>query len=263
MVFFMLIILSPSKRKKFSDKIMMDPFLKKYLDQPKWISKAGKIADIMRSYSPSELAEVLKVSDTIAIKEAGYFEEWNVKAVQPETQPGVFSYDGDVYRALNARDMTEKEWAWLNDHLRILSALYGISKPFDLIQPYRLEFHSTKVRPDGMSLYDYWQKPIMDSINDELEKMDDPVLVNLASEEFSKAVDVKKLKGKMITPVFQEMREGGAKVIGLYAKKARGLMTRYAAKNGIDDVERLKAFDTGGYAFHEKTSTDSVWVFRR
>ena len=259
----MLIILSPSKRKKFSDKIITDPFLKKYLTRPEWISKAGKIADMMRSYSPSELADVLKVSDAIAIKEAGYFEEWNVNAVQPETQPAVLSYDGDVYRAMDARNMTEKEWAWLNNHLRILSALYGISKPFDLIQPYRIEFHSTKVRPDNMSLYDYWQKTVMQSINGDLEKMDDPVLVNLASEEFSKAVDVNKLKGKMITPVFQEMRPGGAKVIGLYAKKARGLMTRYAAENGINVAEDLKAFDVDDDAFNEKASTDSVWIFRR
>ena len=259
----MLIILSPSKRKKFSDKTIADPFLEKCLSRPKWISKAGKIADIMRSYSPAELARLLKVSDAIAVKEAGYFEEWNVNAVQPETQPAVLSYDGDVYRALNAHDMTEKEWIWLDRHLRILSALYGISKPFDLIQPYRIEFHTTAIRPDGKSLYDYWQKPIMDSINGELEKMDEPVLVNLASEEFSKAVDVKTLKGKMITPVFQEMRQGGAKVIGLYAKKARGLMTRFAAENGIVAVEGLKAFDVGGYTFHEGASTDSVWVFRR
>ena len=251
----MLIILSPSKRKKFSDKIITDPFLKKYLTRPEWISKAGKIADMMRSYSPSELADVFK--------EAGYFEEWNVNAVQPETQPAVLSYDGDVYRAMDARNMTEKEWAWLNNHLRILSALYGISKPFDLIQPYRIEFHSTKVRPDNMSLYDYWQKTVMQSINGDLEKMDDPVLVNLASEEFSKAVDVNKLKGKMITPVFQEMRPGGAKVISLYAKKARGLMTRYAAENGINVAEDLKAFDVDDYAFNEKASTDSVWIFRR
>ncbi len=259
----MLIILSPSKRKKFSDKIISNPFLKKCLSRPEWISKAGKIADMMRSYSPSELAEVLKVSDAIAVKEAGYFEEWNVNAVQPEAQPAVLSYDGDVYRALNARNMTEKEWAWLNDHLRILSALYGISKPFDLIQPYRIEFHDSKVRPDNLSLYEYWQKPVMESINDALEKLDDPVLVNLASEEFSKAVDVNTLNGKMITPVFQEMRPGGTKVIGLYAKKARGLMTRYAAENGITVAKDLKFFDVGGYSFQEKASTDTVWIFRR
>lgn len=259
----MLIILSPSKRKKFSDKIMTDPFVKKYSTRPQWISRAAKIANMMRSFSPSELAQVLKVSDAIAVKEAGYFEEWDANAVQPETQPAVLSYEGDVYRALNARSMTEKEWLWLDGHVRILSALYGISKPFDLIQPYRVEFHATKVRPDGMGLYDYWQIPIMNSINSELEKMDDPVLVNLASEEFSKTVDVKTLKGRMMTPVFQEMRQGGAKVIGLYAKKARGLMTRFAAENGITAVEGLKAFDVDGYAFHKEVSTDSVWVFRR
>ena len=259
----MLIILSPSKRKKFSDKTVTDPFLKKYLSRPRWISKAGKVADIMRSFSPSELAGILKVSDAIAVKEAGYFEEWKVNAVQPETQPAVFSYDGDVYRALNARQMSEKEWPWLNDHVRILSALYGISKPFDLIQPYRIEFHTTAIRPDRMSLYDYWQKPIMDSINGELEKLDDPVLVNLASEEFSRAIDMNSLKGKMITPVFQEMRQSGAKVIGLYAKRARGLMTRFAAENGITTAKELKAFDVDGYAFHEAVSTDSVWIFRR
>lgn len=242
---------------------MTDPFLKKCVSRPEWMSKAVKIADIMRSFSPSELADVLKVSDAIAVKEAGFFEEWNAKAVQPQTQPAVFLYDGDVYRTLNAHGMSEKEWSWLNDHLRILSALYGISRPFDLIQPYRIEFHTARVRPDGLSLYHYWQKPIMDSINGELEKMDDPVLVNLASEEFSKAVDVKALKGKMITPVFQEMRQSGPKVMGLYAKKARGMMTRYAAENDIINVEGLKSFDVDGYAFHEEASTDSVWIFRR
>ena len=259
----MLIILSPSKRKKFSDRIITNPLLTKYLSQPAWNAKAGKIANMMKSYSPSELAEVLKVSDAIAVKEAGYFEEWDVNAVQPETQPAVLAYDGDVYRAMNARHMTEKEWGWLNNHLRILSALYGISKPFDLIQPYRVEFHSTKVRPDNMSLYDFWKKPVMETINNELKKMDDPVLVNLASEEFSKVVDVNLLEGKMISPVFQEMRPGGAKVIGLYAKKARGMMTRYAAENDITSAEDLKAFDVDGYAFREEVSTDSVWVFRR
>ncbi len=259
----MLIILSPSKRKKFSDRIFSSTFLKKYASRPRWISKSAKIAEMMRAYSPSDLAQVLKVSDAIAVKEAGYFEEWDANAVPPETQPAVLSYDGDVYRALKAHDMTDEEWLWLNNHVRILSALYGISGPFDLIQPYRVEFQSTKVRPNGVSLYDYWRKPIMNSINGELEKMDDPVLVNLASEEFSKAVDLTELKGKMITPVFQEMRQGGAKVIGLYAKKARGLMTRFAAENGITDVEGLKAFDVDGYAFHGEASTESVWVFRR
>ena len=259
----MLIILSPSKRKKFPEKLITDPILERLSACPEWIKKSEKIVEIMKEYSPSELATILKVSDAIAVKEAGYFEEWDATAVQPKTQPAVLSYDGDVYRALNASEMTGKEWLWLNNHLRILSALYGISKPFDLIQPYRIEFHTTKVKPDGKSLYDYWQKQIMDSINNELEKMDNPVLVNLASEEFSKVVDLRKLKGKMVTPVFKEMRQGGAKVIGLYAKKARGLMTRFAAENGISTVEGLKAFDMDGYTFHEEASTLSVWVFRR
>lgn len=259
----MLMILSPSKRQRFPDSPVANPVQEKLFSRPEWISKAGKVAEIMQSRAPHELARILHVSDAIAVTEAGNFNEWSVDAVYPQTRPALLMFDGDVYRALDARTLPEKAWAYLNDHLRILSALYGVLKPFDLIQPYRVSFGTTAVRPDGGSLYDYWRKPVTVSLNRALEATGDRVLVNLASNEFAKAVDMKALTGKMITPVFQEMKGGNPRVIGLYAKLARGLMVRFAAERGVTDAEQLKSFDYGHYVFHPASSRDDVWVFRR
>ena len=259
----MLMILSPSKRQRFSEKPVIDPVQQKLSGRPEWISKAKKVAGIMKSYSPHELARILHVSDTIAVREAGHFEEWDTDAAPPLTRAAVMTFDGDAYRALDVRTLPEKAWRYLNDHLRILSALYGVLKPFDLIQPYRVSFGATAVRPDGGSLYDYWKKPVVESLNRALETTGERVLVNLASHEFARAVDTKALDGKMITPVFQEMRQGRPRVNGLYAKQARGLMVRYAAERGVTDAQQLKSFDYGNYVFHAASSGDDIWVFRR
>lgn len=259
----MLMILSPSKRQRFSGSPAGNPVQEKLFSRPEWISRAGKVAQIMKSYAPHELARILHASDAIAVTEAGHFNEWSVDAAYPQTRPALMAFDGDVYRALDAGTLPEKARAYLNGHLRILSALYGILKPFDLIQPYRLSFGATAVRPDGGSLYDYWRKPVAESLNGALEATGDKVLVNLASNEFARAVDMKALDGKMITPVFQEMRGGNPRVIGLYAKQARGLMVRYAAERGVTGAEQLKSFDYGHYVFHAASSRDNVWVFRR
>ena len=259
----MLVILSPSKRQRFPENVTDDPLQKKLFGRPEWMSKAEKVAKIMKACSPHELARILKASDTIAVTEAGHFNDWDSQAVYPKARPAVMTFDGDVYRARDAGTLTDKGWGYLNGHLRILSALYGVLKPFDLIQPYRVSFEATAVRPEGKSLYDYWKKPVTDSLNRALETSDSRVLVNLASAEFARVVDREALDGEMITPVFQEMRQGKPRVMGLYAKKARGMMTRYAAERGITDAEDLKSFDLGGYAFHAASSKDDIWVFRR
>ncbi|EEO28062.1 hypothetical protein OFAG_01215 [Oxalobacter formigenes HOxBLS] len=259
----MLMILSPSKRQRFSGSPVADPVQENLFSRPEWIARAGKVAQIMKSCAPHELARILHASDTIAATEAGHFNEWSVTAAYPQARPALLTFDGDVYRALDAKTLPEKAQAYLNGHLRILSALYGILKPFDLIQPYRLGFGVRAVRPDGGSLYDYWREPVTESLNRALEATGDKVLVNLASSEFARAVDVKALAGKMITPVFQEMRGGNPRVVGLYAKQARGLMARYAAERGVTEAEQLKSFDYGHYVFHAASSKDTLWVFRR
>lgn len=259
----MLIILSPSKRQRFQEGTEDDRVSKKWFGRPEWMAKAEKVVEIMKTYPPHELARVLKISDAMAVTEAGRFHEWDSQAVFPEARPAVMTFDGDVYRALDAVTLTETGWTYLNRHLCILSALYGVLKPFDLIQPYRVSFDVTAVRPAGKSLYDYWKKPIADSLELALNTSESRVLVNLASVEFAKAVDWKSLDASVVTPVFQEMRQGKPRVMGWYAKRARGMMMRYAAEHGITDAEDLKSFDLGGYAFHAASSKDDVWVFRR
>ena len=256
-------ILSPAKRQRFSDRPLSDAACEKWFTRPEWLLKARKVVDLMKGYPPHELARILRVSDAIAVREAGHFEAWDRKAAYPVTQPAVMTYDGDVYRALNVRTLDEKACAYLNGHLRIISVLYGVLRPFDLIQPHRVSFSTTTIRPDGTDFYRYWKKPIVASLNQALGKTENRVLVNLASQDFAKAVDLDALDGHMITPVFQERRGGVWRVLGLYAKRARGLMARYAAKRAVTDARSLQAFDWEGYAFDEAASDDTVWVFRR
>ncbi len=259
----MLMILSPSKRQGFPKNVTDNPSQKKLFGRPEWIAKAEKVAAMMKSCPPYELARILRVSDTIAVMEAGHFDEWDSRAVYPQARPAVMTFDGDAYSALDAGTLTEKGWTYLNGHLRILSALYGVLKPFDLIQPYRVSFEDTAVRPEGRSLYDYWKEAVTGSINRAMKASGSRVLVNLASAEFARVIDRRALDGRMVTPVFQEMRQGKPRVMGLYAKQARGAMTRYAAEHGITDVGDLQSFDLDGYAFHAASSKDDVWVFRR
>lgn len=259
----MLMILAPSKRQRVSCDLADGLLREAFFRYPQWMDKAEKLVRVMRSFPPHELAHVLHVSDAIAVTEAAHFNEWDRKAVFPKALPAAVMYDGDVYRALEVRTLTEKGWDYLDAHLCILSALYGVLKPFDLVQPYRLDFGTAAVRPEEGSLYDYWKVPVTDSINRALEVTGSRVLVNLASAEFAKMIDRKSLDGEMVTPVFQAMRQGKPRVMGLYAKQARGLMVRYAAENTIRDAEGLKSFDWDGYVFHAASSRDDVWVFRR
>ncbi len=259
----MLMILSPAKRQRFSNELLSDSALEKWFTRPEWLMKAQKVADLMKAYAPHELARVLRVSDAIAVREAGHFEAWDRKAVYPVAQPAVTTYDGDVYRALDVNTLDEKASFYLKDHLRIISVLYGVLRPFDLIQPHRVSFSTTAIKPDGTDFYHYWKKPIVASLNRALGKTENRVLVNLASQDFVKAVDLESLDGQMITPVFQERRGGVWRVLGLYAKRARGLMARFAAEHAVTDARSLQAFDCEGYTFDEAASGDTVWFFRR
>lgn len=259
----MLMILAPSKRQRVSGDSAGNLFPESFFSYPQWMDKAAKVVKIMRSFTPHELAHILQVSDMLAVKEAAHFNEWDKNAVSPQALSAVMMYDGDVYRALEVQTLTKQGWDYLDGHLLILSALYGVLKPFDLIQPYRLDFSAMSVRPEGVSLYDYWKKPVIDSINRMLNDTGSKVLVNLASAEFAKMIDKKLFDGEIVTPVFQEMRHGKPRVMGLYAKQARGLMVRYAAENGISNAEDLKSFDLAGYVFNAASSRDDVWMFRR
>lgn len=259
----MLVILSPSKRQRFEGVRMDEALQEKLCACPQWLDKAEKVAAVLRAWAPHEIAHHLRVSDTLAVREAALFDDWDADARCPQVAPAVLAYDGDAYRTLDAAAMSEENWLYLNRHMRILSALYGVLKPFDWAVPSRVGFDATAVRPDGMGLYDYWRDAVTQSLNRAMEETGDDVLVNLASAEFSRVVDRRALAGKMVTPVFQEMRQGKARVVSLYAKQARGLMMRYAAVHAITDAGELRRFDEGGYRFDAAASDDAVWVFRR
>lgn len=259
----MLMILSPSKRQRFNATPESTPVFSSLATRPEWEDKAERLVTMLRAYAPHELASLLQVSDAQAVVQAGYFQSWRRQADYPEVQPAVMAFDGDAYRTLEAASLPEAAWQYLARHLRILSALYGILRPFDLIGPYRLDFGASALRPDGASLYDYWKKPVTESLNRALAASGSRVLVNLASAEFARLVDKERLNGQMITPVFQEMRQGKPRVLGLYAKQARGRMVRYAARHNLKQAEALMAFAEDGYRFEPACSGESVWVFRR
>lgn len=259
----MLAILSPSKRQRFPGIPVEKTMREKLFGYPQWLDKAEKVADVLKSWAPHEMARHLHVSDTLAVREAALFDGWNSAACYPQVAPAVLSYDGDAYRTLDAATLSEENWSYLNRHMRILSALYGVMRPFDLVVPARVGFDAVAVRPDGIGLYDYWRDAVTQSLNRAMAETGDDVLVNLASAEFSRVIDRRTLAGKMVTPVFQEVRQGKSRVVSLYAKQARGLMMRYAAVHALVDAEDLRRFDEGGYRFDEAASDDTVWVFRR
>ena len=259
----MLAILSPSKRQRFPGIQVEGEMQGKLFGYPQWLDKAEKVAAVLKSWAPHEMARHLHVSDTLAVREAALFDGWDSAARYPQVAPAVLAYDGDAYRTLDAATMSGENWLYLNRHMRILSALYGVMKPFDLVVPSRVGFDATAVRPDGMGLYDYWRDAVTQSLNRAMEETGDDVLVNLASAEFSRVIDRRALAGKMVTPVFQDVRQGKARVVSLYAKQARGLMMRYAAVHAVADAGELRRFDEGGYRFDAATSDDTVWVFRR
>lgn len=259
----MLAILSPSKRQRFPGIPVESEMQEKLFGYPEWLDKAEKVAAVLKSWAPHEMARHLHVSDTLAVREAALFDDWDTGARYPQVAPAVLAYDGDAYRTLDAATMSGENWLYLNRHMRILSALYGVLKPFDLVVPSRVGFDAVAVRPDGMGLYDYWRDAVTQSLNRAMEETGDDVLVNLASAEFSRVIDRRALAGKMVTPVFQDVRQGKARVVSLYAKQARGLMMRYAAVHAVADAGELRRFDEGGYRFDAAVSDDTVWVFRR
>ncbi len=191
------------------------------------------------------------------------YHSWNLPFSQKNAKQAILAFQGDVYRKLKAQTLNEKELDFAQEHLRILSGLYGILRPLDLIQPYRLEM-GTKLSVSGnKNLYEFWGRKLAENLLKEMEKQNTKVLINLASNEYFKAIKPKNINIPIITPVFKDFKNGQYKVLFLYAKYARGLMTRFIIKNKIDKPEKLKLFDSEGYAFDSNLSTEKEWVFTR
>lgn len=254
----MLTLISPAKTLDYES-----PLATQRHTQPQLIDQAATLIKTMKQKSVQDIAEMMKLSDKLASLNVARYGSWSPIHTTENARPAVLAFKGDVYTGLQAELFSEEDFDFAQTHLRILSGLYGLMRPLDLLQPYRLEMGTRVSNPGGDNLYQFWGSLITDRLNQELQQQPDPVVINLASNEYFKAVKPKELKARIITPVFKDQKNGQYKIISFYAKKARGLMSRYMITNRIDTAEDLKGFDLEGYYFSAKDSKENEWVFLR
>ncbi len=253
----MIIVISPAKTLDYESPLPTDRYT-----LPDFLDDSAELVETMRRYSALDIAEIMKVSMKIAELNHARFADWHTPFTPENARPAIFAFKGDVYDGIDAYSLDEEALDFLQDHLRILSGLYGLLRPLDLMQPYRLEMGRKIENPRGKNLYEFWDNKITDALNALLAR-DDGVLIDLASNEYFKAVKTKALEGRIITPQFKDWKNGQYKMISFYAKKARGMMTRYIAENRLTDPEAIKDFDTAGYHYSEELSQGDDWVFLR
>ena len=251
----MLMVVSPAKALDESELVNL-PF-----SQSAFVKESADLISQLQSLDVVAVAELMKLSEKLAELNYSRFQDWSLPLdkTNPKTKQAVFLFKGDVYQGISPNTLSVTELSYLQENLRILSGLYGAMKPLDLILPYRLEMGTKFENNKGKNLYLFWE----DKITDWLNEQEKDVLVNLASNEYFKVINKKKLKAKIITPIFKDYKNGKYKIISFYAKKARGLMARYAAQNQIQTVTELKQFNLNGYQFSSTESTDSEWIFKR
>ena len=254
----MLIFLSPAKSLDYKTP----PHVATH-SLPAYLKQSETLIKQLRKLSPADIANLMDLSDPLALLNFNRYADWSLPFTPDNAKQAVLAFDGDVYDGLSAKTLAADDLDFAQNQVRILSGLYGILKPLDLIQPYRLEMGTKFANQAGKDLYAFWGETLLDAINAELDAMPHPVAVNLASEEYFKAAVGRKIKGQLIQPVFEDWKGGRYKIISFYAKRARGLMTRYAVLNRLTDPEGLKDFDSDGYAWVPEASDDKSWVFRR
>jgi cytoplasmic iron level regulating protein YaaA (DUF328/UPF0246 family) len=254
----MLIVLSPAKTLDYASPI---PAVDHTV--PDFIPHSAELVSVLREMPPAGIASLMKISDPLAQLNAERFGSWSTTFSPKNARQAVLAFDGDVYEGLNARSLTPAQLDWAQGHLRILSGLYGLLRPLDLMQPYRLEMGTRLPTSRGKDLYAFWGEEITQALNEALVVAKAPALVNLASEEYFKSVRPRLLDVPVITPVFEDWKGGRYKIISFFAKRARGLMARYAIDRKLTKPEKLKEFGVDGYAFDAKVSDESTWVFRR
>jgi uncharacterized protein len=254
----MLIVLSPAKTLDYDTPSTTDEHT-----LPDFIEHASELIDTLKKLSPADVAGLMDISDALAVLNVTRYATWSRKFTKKNAKQAILAFNGDVYEGLDAGSLTAKQLGYAQSHIRILSGLYGALRPLDLMQPYRLEMGTSLANPRGKNLYAFWDGIVTEALNKVLATRKRKVLVNLASEEYFKVVKKKQLDADVITPVFEDWKGGKYKVISFYAKRARGMMARFAAVKDITQVDKLKAFDAEGYAFDEGASTEREWVFRR
>lgn len=255
---FMLIVVSPAKTLDYET-----PCPTNQSTLPEFIPQSSRLIEVCRKLTPDQLSSLMKVSDKIAGLNVARFAQWSKEFTQENSRQALFAFKGDVYTGLDAYTLTDKQIDYAQSHLRMLSGLYGLLKPLDLMQPYRLEMGTKLENPEGKNLYEFWGEQITYKLNQNLQEIGSKYLINLASNEYFKAVKPKQVSAQIITPIFKDCKNGQYKVISFYAKKARGMMARYMIENKVSTLEALKAFNHEGYYFVEAESTKSELVFKR
>lgn len=254
----MLIVLSPAKTLDYETPLATETYT-----QPDFIKRSAELIKILRVLAPDQIAELMHISDPLAQLNVARYATWSSRFTTKNSRQAVLAFNGDVYDGLAAPTLNERQMSYVQSHVRILSGLYGVLRPLDLMQPYRLEMGTRLANPRGKDLYAFWGDTVTRTLHAELTSLHSTALVNLASEEYFKVVQAKLLQVPVITPVFKDWKNGQYKIISFFAKRARGLMARYAAVKGITHPEKLKHFDLDGYAFAESASDQRTWVFQR
>ena len=254
----MLHLISPAKTLDFATPPKTTEFT-----QPQFLDHSQELIKDLRQLSPPQVSKLMAISEKLGELNAQRFLEWQTPFTPHNAKQAVLAFKGDVYTGMDAGKFSKANFAFAQQHLRILSGLYGLLRPLDLIQPYRLEMGTGFANARGKNLYHFWGDIITDQLNQELNAQKERVLVNLASNEYWSVVNTKKLHAEVITPVFKDYKNGQYKIISFFAKKARGMMSAYIIQNKLKKVEAIRSFDVAGYRYDERMSSPKEWVFLR
>lgn len=254
----MLMVISPAKTLDYDTPPVIEQST-----QPRFVDHSVQLIEVLREKSPQDIAKLMSLSDKLASLNVARYGSWERESTPRNAKQALLAFKGDVYTGLDAEDFSSDDFAFAQQHLRMLSGLYGLLRPLDLMQPYRLEMGTKLANPRGKDLYTFWGERISEWLNDDLAAQGDQVLLNLASQEYFGAVKPKALQARVVDTVFKDCKNGQYKIISFYAKKARGLMARYVIKERLQDPEGLKDFTTDGYYFDASASSDNKLVFLR
>lgn len=254
----MIIVISPAKTLDFET-----PALTQTHTQPDFLDDSALLIDALRKLDPSQIGAMMSISPKLATLNSNRYFAWKRPFTLSNAKQAIFAFQGDVYTGLDAGTLTDAEWMFAQQHLRILSGLYGVLRPLDLMQPYRLEMGTAFTNPRGSNLYEFWGDKITQALNRELQKQQHAILINLASNEYFHSVKPDQLSARIITPIFKDEKNGKYKIISFFAKKARGMMSRFIIQNRLTDPEGIKNFTAAGYRFSAGDSGKDGWVFTR
>jgi hypothetical protein len=254
----MLTVISPAKTLDFESPAVTEEF-----SQPAHLHQSRKLMRRLRKFSSTDISQLMNVSSDIADLNVKRNRRWKTPFTPDNAKQALFAFRGDVYIGLDADSMNPDNIQFAQKHLRMLSGLYGLLRPLDLMQAYRLEMGSRLQTDQGNNLYQFWDMRLTKALNTELKQTDSKILINLASSEYFKAVKSKSVRGRIITPVFKDYQQGSYQVIGFFAKKARGLMARYIIDGQINEAEGIKHFSSEGYSYNPSLSNEDEWVFSR